>query len=101
MNATPAGLDRLSVQRYLETRPEIEFAHYLHAWHVGNTGIAFSCHLTVNDQLVSETEILSEKIRHHLFHKFSIDHPVIQFETATCGNGNLLCTVSNSEQQNT
>jgi cobalt-zinc-cadmium efflux system protein len=98
MNATPAGLDLSSVQRYLENRPEIESAHYLHAWNVGNTGIAFSCHITVKDQLVSETEILSEKIRHHLFHKFGIDHPVVQFETATCGNGNLLCAVSSSEK---
>jgi len=99
MNATPAGLDLSAVQRYLENRPEIESAHYLHAWHVGNTGIAFSCHLTVSDQLVSETEILSEKIRHHLFHEFDIDHPVLQFETVTCGNGNILCAVSKSEQQ--
>ncbi len=99
MNATPKGLDLSAVQRYLESRPEIESAHYLHAWNVGNTGIAFSCHLTVNDQLVSETEILSEKMRHQLFHKFGIDHPVLQFETAKCGNGNILCELTRPEQQ--
>ena len=33
------------------------------------------------------------------FFEFGIDHPVLQFETVTCGNGNILCTVSGSERQ--
>lgn len=99
MNATPRGLDLSAVQAYLENRPEVDSAHYLHAWNVGNSGIAFSCHLTVEDQMVSETEMLSEKIRHQLFRRFGIDHPVLQFETGLCGNGNILCALSDSEQQ--
>jgi cation diffusion facilitator family transporter len=99
MNATPSGLDLSSVQAYLESRPEIRSAHHLHAWSVGGTGIAFSCHLTVNDQPVSETEILSEKIRQQLFHRFGIDHPVLQFETALCGNGDILCAHFEPEQE--
>lgn len=96
MNATPQGLDLEAVRRSLETRPEIESAHHLHAWHIGNAGIAFTCHLTVNDQMVSETEIVSEKLRHHLFHEFGIDHPVFQFETITCGDGDLICPLPSS-----
>lgn len=96
MNATPDGLDLEAVQRRLESRPEIDSAHHLHAWHSGNTGIAFTCHLTVKDQMVSETEILSEKLRHHLFHEFGIDHPVFQFETTTCGDGDLICALPSS-----
>lgn len=91
MNATPRGLDLKAVQQDLESRPEILSAHHLHAWHIGNIGIAFTCHLTVADQLVSDTEILAEKLRHRLFREFGIDHPVFQFETTTCGNGDLIC----------
>lgn len=98
MNATPRELDLPEIQRFLESRPEIISAHYLHAWNLGNCGIAFTGHLTVADRMVSETEILAEKIRHALFHQFGIDHPVFQFETVTCGNGNMLCEFSGQEQ---
>jgi len=46
------------------------------------------------DQRVSQTEKLGETIRHELFHRYGIDHPVLQFETAECGNGGILCEVS-------
>jgi cation diffusion facilitator family transporter len=98
MNATPRELDLPEIQKFLESRPEIISAHYLHAWNLGNCGIAFTCHLTVADRLVSDTEILAEKIRHALFRQFGIDHPVFQFETVTCGNGNMLCELSGQEQ---
>lgn len=98
MNATPRGLDLRKVQEHLESRPEIQSAHYLHAWNLGSCGIAFSCHLTVSDQMISGTEVLAEKIRHELFHQFGIDHPIIQFETTPCGNGTMLCELSTSEK---
>lgn len=98
MNATPREIDLPEIQKFLENRPEIKSAHYLHAWNLGNCGIAFTCHLTVAEQMVSDTEILAEKIRHGLFHQFGIDHPVFQFETVTCGNGNMLCEFSGQEQ---
>jgi cation diffusion facilitator family transporter len=97
MNAAPKGMDLKSVQEYLESWPEIESAHYLHAWNIGSNGIAFSCHLTVSDRMISDTEVLAEKIRHQLFHQFGIDHPVIQFETNKCGNGGILCELSDAE----
>jgi cobalt-zinc-cadmium efflux system protein len=94
MNATPRELDLPEIREFLESLPEIRSAHYLHAWNLGNSGIAFTCHLTVDDQMVSDTEILAEKIRHALFHQFGINHPVFQFETTTCGNGDMLCNFS-------
>ena len=97
MNAAPKELNLHKVQESLESRPEIRSAHYLHAWHVGGSGIAFSCHLTVEDQMVSDTETLSEKLRHQLFHQFGIDHPIFQFETSVCGNATMLCEISDAE----
>jgi cation diffusion facilitator family transporter len=97
MNAAPRAFDVEAVQKYLEALPEIHSAHYLHAWQLASCGIAFTCHLTVEDQLVSETEILSEKLRRELDDRFGIDHPVFQFETKVCGNATLLCGISEAE----
>ena len=94
MNATPEGLDLEEIKDFLEQIPGVCAIHYLHAWNISASSIGFSCHVEVLDQRVSETEKLGEMIRHDLFHRFGIDHPVLQFETAECGNGGILCEIS-------
>ena len=91
MNATPGGLDIQAVQTFLQNFPDISGVHYLHAWSLGSSGVAFSCHVVVKDQPISQTRQLREKISRALFQEFGIDHPVLQFETDACGNGNLFC----------
>ena len=94
MNATPEGLDLEEIKDFLEQIPGVCAIHYLHAWNISASSIGFSCHVEVLDQRVSQTEKLGEMIRHDLFHRFGIDHPVLQFETAECGNGGILCEIS-------
>lgn len=98
MNATPKDLDLEEIRGSLQKIPGVCGVHYLHAWNVSSSSIAFSCHVEVADQPVSSTEPIAEKIRHELFHRFGIDHPILQFETAQCGNGSLLCELSCREQ---
>ncbi len=93
MNATPEQIDLVEVQKKIEEVPEVCGAHYLHAWHAG-TGIAFSAHVVVADQMLSHTEKFAGIIREKLSHAFGIDHAVLQFETSHCGNGGVLCEMS-------
>jgi len=93
MNATPEGIDIQKIKDFLENIPGVRAVHYLHAWNMSSSSVAFSCHVEVDDQTVSQTEVLSEKIRHELYHRFGIDHPILQFETVQCGNGGLLCEI--------
>jgi cobalt-zinc-cadmium efflux system protein len=94
MNATPRGLDIHRVKKTIEQIPGVCAVHYLHAWNVSSSSIAFSCHVVVADQPVSEIETVAERIRHTLSRGFGIDHPIFQFETAECGNGSMLCEIS-------
>jgi cation diffusion facilitator family transporter len=94
MNATPKGIDIFKIRASLEKIPEVCGVHYIHTWQQSSSSIAFSAHIVVNDQLVSQTEILAETIRHHLLHHFKIDHPILQFETSACGSGTPLCEIS-------
>lgn len=94
MNATPEGLNLEEIKCFLEQIPGVCGVHYLHAWNISASSIGFSCHVEVLDQWVSKTEKLGERIRHELFHRFGIDHPVLQFETGSCGNGGVLCEIS-------
>jgi cation diffusion facilitator family transporter len=99
MNATPPGIDIQEVKDTLDQIPGICGVHYLHAWNVSSSSIAFSCHVVVLDQPISQTETLANTIRETLLHRFGIDHPILQFETAECGNGSTLCGISSNETQ--
>ncbi|MBF0225185.1 MAG: cation transporter [Desulfobacterales bacterium] len=94
MNATPEGIDLQAIQESLSDIQEIIGVHYLHTWQLSSSDIAFSCHLVVEDQLVSHTEKLVEQINHLLLHKFGINHPILQIETKNCGEGSLFCEMS-------
>ncbi len=94
MNATPEGLDLEEVKNRMEQIPGVSGVHYFHAWNISTSSIGFSCHVEVLDQRVSQTEKLGNTIRHELFHHFGIDHPILQFETGSCGSGGVLCEIS-------
>ena len=100
MNATPEGLKLEEIKGFLEQIPGVCGIHYLHAWNISSSSIGFSCHVEVLDQLVSKTEKIGETVRHELFHRFGIDHPVLQFETTECGNGGIICEVSSGGAMN-
>jgi cobalt-zinc-cadmium efflux system protein len=97
MNATPRGMDIQEIRDYLESIPGVLGVHYLHAWNVSSSSIAFSCHVQVADQLVSDTETLAQTIRRDLHDRFAIDHPILQFETVQCGNGGILCEITKGD----
>lgn len=94
MNGTPGDLNLHRIKESIESMPGIKNVHYLHAWNLCSSSVAFSCHVVVPDQRLSQTEVLSRKVRHILLEKFGIDHPVLQFETGQCGEGNVLCGLS-------
>jgi cobalt-zinc-cadmium efflux system protein len=94
MNATPSTINIHLVRDYLEKTPGILGVHYLHAWNVSSSSVAFSCHLVVPDQHLSGVDHLSAKVRRELHEHFGIDHPILQFETVACGNGGVLCELS-------
>jgi len=94
MNATPKGLDVNDLRDAMENIPGVHGVHYLHAWNLSSTNVAFSCHVVVPEQSVSKTELLATEIRELLLNRYGIDHPTLQFETSPCGNGSMLCEMA-------
>ena len=101
MNATPGHIDIREVLDFFKGIQGVEGAHFLHVWNLGASGVAFSAHVVVPDQPVSRLEGLRKEISDGLLRRFGIDHPVLQFETAACGNGGMfceqMCAASNGE----
>lgn len=94
LNATPRGLDLHAVKTELEGMEGVHGVHHLHAWNISEQSVALTGHIVVPDQMLSSTENLAGLIRERLFHRFAIDHPVLQFETRPCGHGALLCEMT-------
>lgn len=99
MNATPSHLSLEKVQKFLEALPGVTGVHYLHAWQISSSDTAFSCHIVVPDQMISNTSELTRRIKHELLHRFKINHPVLELETEECGTGTLLCEMSCTGKQ--
>jgi len=93
MDATPPGINLTDIQRALENIEGIKEIHDLHVWNPSAESIALATHITVPDQMLSKVDILANQAREILLKRFKIDHPILQFESNSCGNGKLLCCV--------
>ena len=94
MDGTPSGLNLTAVKQTLEKLPGVSGIHYLHAWLIGGEMVALTCHVVVPDQPVSKTRTLSCQIQETLLKSFGVNHPVLQFESSSCGDGALLCELA-------
>jgi cobalt-zinc-cadmium efflux system protein len=93
MNATPPGIDLHDIQKSLESLEGVKEIHDLHVWNPSAESIALAVHITVPDQMLGKVDELAERVRTVLADKFKIDHPTLQFESNSCDNAKLLCSV--------
>lgn len=91
MNATPPGISLEAIQTEVEAIEGIEGLHHLHVWNPSSGSIALAAHVIVPDQMLGQVDSLAKKVREVLLTKFDIDHPILQFETATYQAADLLC----------
>jgi len=91
LQATPPELDLNRLKLALETLPEIENIHHVHAWKLTDSRIHFECHIDLKkDFLLSETEKILFKIKDLLRDEFSIEHTTIQFEYNCCNDKSMI-----------
>ncbi|HLO59390.1 MAG TPA: cation diffusion facilitator family transporter [Bacteroidales bacterium] len=91
MQSTPHGLDLNEVKSALESIPEIDNIHHVHAWNLNDQDIQFECHIDLRSDLrVSETEMLQHQVRKILLNKFKIDHVTVQYEYNCCEDKNMI-----------
>ena len=97
MNATPPGIDLQAIQQEIEAVDGVEEIHHLHVWNISSEDVALVAHIVVMDQMLSKVDEIAAQIRNMLLSRFTIDHPVLQFETRACeAKGLLCCPVNNN-----
>jgi cobalt-zinc-cadmium efflux system protein len=91
MQSTPPGLDLSEVKAALESIPEIDNIHHVHAWNLNDHDIQFECHIDLkSDFRVSETEYIQHIVHEILLNKFNINHVTVQYEYNCCEDKNMI-----------
>ena len=84
MMAAPTNLSLEKITADLNKIDGIRNVHHVHLWQMNEQDIHFEAHVDIEDQLISNTGIVLERITHLLEEDFAITHITIQFECGQC-----------------
>lgn len=84
LEAVPSHLNLELMKSNLEKMEGIKGAHDIHIWTITSGIYALSGHLFIDDQMVSKTKQIVEKVNKLLKEKFKISHTTLQIECAEC-----------------
>ncbi|HTR44616.1 MAG TPA: cation diffusion facilitator family transporter [Thermodesulfovibrionales bacterium] len=96
LEMSPAGLHAEEIAKKLCGMPDVMGVHDVHLWSVAHERVAFTAHIWVHDQKLSEVESIRKKIE-ALLSERGIGHVIIQFECAECAENELYCQLHAGE----
>lgn len=90
MEGAPPEIDLNDLQQIVEKIPGVQDIHHIHLWTVGEHDLHLEAHININDMLVSNSDLLREKIEKILEKSFGINHTTLQFECNQCQKVGLI-----------
>lgn len=84
LEAAPQGFDVPRLKEAIENIHGIQEVHDLHVWTVTSEMNACSCHVTIANQSVEESQTIRRAIEEMMKRDFSIQHTTIQLEVEGC-----------------
>jgi len=93
MEGVPSCLRLEDVSSAICSVPGVVQVHDLHVWGVCSAHIILSAHAVIDDQRVSQTQMIMDEMKKRLKELFGIEHTTIQLEGTSCGQGVVVCPV--------
>jgi cobalt-zinc-cadmium efflux system protein len=93
---TPRGIDLNQVATFIQSLPGVESVHHLHIWGLSSRVRALSAHVVVQDQLISDGAAITSQLEKDLEHRFGINHPTLQLESAVCADQGVVVDINTS-----
>ncbi len=94
LEAVPRHLDVAQISGALREIQGVKDVHDMHLWTITSGIYALSCHLLIEDLMVSESARIVEEVNRLLDRRFGIGHSTLQLECQECGSGPV-CRLSN------
>jgi cobalt-zinc-cadmium efflux system protein len=95
LEAVPKHLDVKQISSALKEIEGVRDVHDVHLWAITSGLYALSCHLLIEDRMVSDSGHIVEEVNQVLRQKFGISHSTLQLECEECENSPV-CRLSDS-----
>ncbi|MCX5995195.1 MAG: cation diffusion facilitator family transporter [Chloroflexi bacterium] len=86
LEAVPKHLDVGQINNAIQKIKGVRDVHDVHLWAITSGMYAMSCHLLIEDQMVSNCTQIVEEVNQTLSQKFGISHSTVQLECEKCEN---------------
>ena len=86
LEAVPRHLDVAHISNALKEIEGVRDVHDVHLWTITSGIYALSCHLLIEDRMVSSSSRIVEEVNQALSQKFGIGHSTLQLECEECEN---------------
>lgn len=84
LEGAPHGMSVEQVVSALSRVDGVIDVHDVHVWSIGSDTPALSCHIRINDIMLSESDLILRRIKQVLSVNYHIEHTTIQFENSVC-----------------
>lgn len=95
LEAVPRHLDVTQISNALKEIEGVVDVHDVHLWTITSGIYAMSCHLVIEDRMVSSSSRLVEEVNRLLNQRFGIGHSTLQLECGECESP--VCRLSDSK----
>jgi cobalt-zinc-cadmium efflux system protein len=86
LEAVPKHLDMGQINNAIRKTKGVRDVHDVHLWAITSGMYAMSCHLLIEDQMVSNCTQIVEEVNQTLSKEFGISHSTVQLECEECEN---------------
>jgi len=93
VEASPQHLNMDELVQTITSLPGVRNVHDLHVWSLTPQLHAMSCHVQVDDSLLSQQSTLLNKLQELLFRRYNMCHTTIQLECPGCEIDALYCQI--------
>jgi len=99
LESAPAHMNIDTIASEVAKIKGVREAYHIHLWSITSGVYALSAHVLIDDQLVSDSRALNDRIRKLLSEKFKILHSTIQLECERC-DMNPSCSLPDDVRNN-
>jgi len=96
LESSPRSIDVDQLVSEMQEEEGVLAVHDIHVWTLGSEIYALSCHVVVEDVMISESSRIMSDLKKMLARDFGIAHSTLEFETEPCDVKGPYCNINHT-----